>query len=164
MTKLLRGQILFAFALTVLNTVYASQLLGMDRPFVNGKPGPSFLPFILCGFVYVVTFLIILKEFKAQQNIIAAAETSDNIPRIVILGPVIAVGLTALYILAFVYTGYMTATAGYTFLIAIYFNFERNGKCGASALSSAIIVLFITVAGWLFFVKLFGLYLPLWEF
>jgi len=163
MTRLLNGQILFALGLAALNTVYATQLSEMGRPFSDGQPGPSFMPIILCGFMYVATLLIILGEFRGRPETPEETMSSDTIPRIGIVGPLIAIGLIAFFIVAFVYTGYVVAATIYTFLIALYFNYEKSGNFGKSALTAIAISAFVTLSGWLFFVKFFDLYLPVWE-
>jgi len=164
MTKLMNGQVLFGLGLAALNTVYASQVLLMERPSSNGEPGPAFLPVILCGFVYIGIFCTIIGEFRKSPDATADDNISDTIPWISVLGPVLVIGLTALFIVTFVYLGYAVAAAGYTFLIALYFNYEQSGSWGKSALTAVAISAFVTFAGWIFFVKLFDLYLPVWEF
>lgn len=164
MNRLRNGQILFAFGLVVLNTVYASQLLKMALPFANGEPGTSFLPTILCIFVYITIAWIIYSEFQKPQENLPDLAQSDAIPRIDVLGPVFAIGLISLFIIGFFYAGYIVSAAVYTFLIALYFNYEQNGVLGRSILTALVTAIVVTVFGWLFFVKLFGLYLPVWEF
>ncbi len=164
MTRLLNGQILFALGLAVLNTVYASQLWQMARPFASGEPGPSFLPTILCGFVYVAVAWILLAEFRAGAAARPEPDRSDAVPHIGIVGPLIAIGLTSLFIVGFFYVGYVVSAAVYTFLIALYFNLEQSGRWKRSALVALAISAAVTLFGWLFFVRLFGLYLPVWEF
>ncbi|MBE9640176.1 tripartite tricarboxylate transporter TctB family protein [Salipiger mangrovisoli] len=154
-------QILFALLLLAGNTVYASQILQMSRPFATGEPGPSFLPSLLCGFVYVAVVCILGAELRKPA---AAAEGSDHVPRVGLLGPVLAIALTAGFILGFFYVGYLPAAFVYTALIAGCFNFEENGKLRRAALIGVATGLCVTLFGWLFFVQLFDLYLPLWEF
>lgn len=163
MTRVLNGQILFGFALAALNTVYASQVLQMDAPFAKGEPGPAFLPVILCLFIYIGVARVLIGEFRAGGGARAAAEGSDTIPHIRILGPVIAIGLTALFIAGFFLVGYVVAAAVYTFMIAFYFNYEQSGAPGRAALVALVIAAAVTLFGWLFFVQLFDLYLPMWE-
>ena len=47
MQRIFSGQVIFALILVLLNTIYASQLVQMDRPFATGQPGPAFLPWML---------------------------------------------------------------------------------------------------------------------
>lgn len=172
MTRLLNGQILFGFALAALNTVYASQLLQMDAPFAKGQPGPAFLPMILCAFIYFGVARVLIGEFRAGDAAVGAAgdaagapaEGSDAIPHIRIVGPLVAIGLTALFIAGFFYVGYAVSAAVYTFLIAFFFNYEQSGALKRSALVALVVAAAVTLFGWLFFVKLFDLYLPIWEF
>ncbi|SDG90481.1 tripartite tricarboxylate transporter TctB family protein [Alloyangia pacifica] len=158
-------QILFALLLLAGNTVYASQILQMSRPFATGEPGPSFLPALLCGFVYVAVLCILSGELrKPSAAALAAAEGSEHVPRIGLLGPVLAIALTASFIIGFLYVGYLPAAFVYTALIAGYFNYEESGNCRRAALIGVVTGLCVTLFGWLFFVQLFDLYLPLWEF
>ena len=135
MTRILNGQVIFALALTALNTVYASQVLQMDLPFASGEPGPAFLPSMLCIFIYLAVARILF-----------------------------TVGLTVLFIIGFFYLGYLVSAFLYTFMIAFFFDFERRGVWLPSALLAAAIAFGVTLFGWLFFVQVFELYLPVWEF
>ncbi|MBO6561052.1 MAG: tripartite tricarboxylate transporter TctB family protein [Nisaea sp.] len=164
MTRFMSGQVLFALALAALNTVYASQVLQMDRPFATGEPGPAFFPTILCAFLYLACARILFTEIRAEATSRADDAVSDHVPNLRLVGPAIAIGLTALFIVGFFYLGYLVAGFVYTFLIALFFNFERSGAWGSSALTAAIVAFCVTLFGWLFFVQVFGLYLPVWEF
>lgn len=163
MTRLLNGQILFALGLAFLNTVYASQLLEMGRPFASGEPGPSFLPAILCGFVYIAIACILIGEIRRRPEDRDTATESDTVPMIGMVGPIIAIGLTCLFIVGFFYVGYLVSAGLYAFLITLYFNYEQNGTWTRSLLIALVTSVALTLFGWLFFVKLFDLYLPIWE-
>lgn len=163
MTRMMSGQVLFALALAALNTVYASQVLQMDRPFATGEPGPAFLPSILCVFLYLACARILFTELRAG-TVRRTTAASDHIRNLNLVGPAIAIGLTTLFIIGFFYLGYLVAAFLYTFLIALFFNFERSGAWRSSALTAAIVAFCVTLFGWLFFVQVFGLYLPVWEF
>lgn len=163
MTRIANGQVLFAFTLIALNTVYASQLLQMEAPFANGEPGPAFLPMMLCVFVYIAMVRILFTELRAEPAERAESVDSDLIPNLRLAGPLIAIGLTAAFIIGFFYVGYLAAALVYTFLIALFFMYEQTGDVKRSALFALIIGVCVTAFGWLFFVELFGLYLPVWE-
>lgn len=163
MTRTINGQVLFAFALLGLNTVYASQVLAMDLPFANGEPGPAFLPMMLCAFVFIAMIRILMTELRAKPAERAAAMTSDHIRNLHVLGPLGAIALISLFIVVFVYAGYLPAAALYTFAIALFFNYESSGDLKKAALMALGISAVITTLCWLFFVKLFDLYLPMWE-
>ncbi|WP_420406085.1 tripartite tricarboxylate transporter TctB family protein [Nisaea sp.] len=158
------GQVLFALALAALNTVYASQVLQMDPPFATGEPGPAFLPSILCAFLYLAVARILYTEIRAEAAPQTDTAASEHVPNLRLIGPAIAIGLTILFIIGFFYLGYLVAAFLYTFLIALFFNFERSGAWLSSALTSAVVAGCVTLFGWLFFVQVFGLYLPVWEF
>lgn len=165
MTKIFNGQVMFALGLAALNTVYASQVLQMDTPFATGEPGPAFLPSILCLFVYIAICWIIINEiWSIRKNVAFTSEISNVIPHLQVVGPLIAIGLAVMFITLFFYVGYLVAAAAYTFLIAYFFNFEQTGVWKRSALIAAAIAFGVTFFGWLLFVKLFDLYLPVWEF
>ncbi|WP_274423225.1 tripartite tricarboxylate transporter TctB family protein [Chelativorans sp. YIM 93263] len=163
MTRLLRGQVVFALGLAALNTVYASQLLQMDRPFANGEPGPAFLPLILCGFMYVASIIIVVGEFRTAAAARESAPQSDVISRIALIGPALTISATALFIVTFFYFGYLVSAAVFTFIVSLFFNYEKSGDLKRSSLIALITAFTVTLFGWLFFVKLFGLYLPVWE-
>ena len=164
MTRILNGQVIFALALTALNTVYASQVLQMDLPFASGEPGPAFLPSMLCIFIYLAVARILFTEIRAQAPAATDAIQSEHVPHIRVVGPLIAVGLTVLFIIGFFYLGYLVSAFLYTFMIAFFFDFERRGVWLPSALLAAAIAFGVTLFGWLFFVQVFELYLPVWEF
>ena len=127
MTRILNGQVIFALTLTALNTVYASQVLQMDRPFASGEPGPAFLPSMLCIFIYLAVARILFTEIRAQAPAATDAIQSEHVPHIRLVGPLIAVGLTVLFIIGFFYLGYLVSAFLYTFMIAFFFDFERRG-------------------------------------
>ncbi len=162
MPKILTGQIVFACGLAILNSTYASQIAQMELPFANGEPGPAFFPMILCTLAYLCIAAIILSDLRDSPSE-SAPRGAGALLRVEVLGPILAITLTILYILAFVYTGYAVATLGYTFLIALFFNYESSRQWLGSALKALATALGITLSGWLFFVKLFDLYLPIWE-
>lgn len=157
-------QILFSLLLLAGNTVYASQLLQMSRPFATGEPGPSFLPALLCGFVYIAALCILVGELrKPAATASVRAEGSEHVPQMGLLGPILAIALTAGFVLGFVYLGYLPAAFVYAALIAGYFNFEERGSLRRAALIGVVTGACVTLFGWLFFVQLFDLYLPIWE-
>ena len=145
-----------------MNTIYASQVAAMDRPFATGEPGPAFFPMILYGFVYIAAAWIVIAEFRAAPAARSTRDASDTIPALHVIGPLVAIGLTALFIVTFFYAGYAVAAALYTFLIALFFNYETSGAPVRSALIALATSVGVTLFGWLFFVKLFDLYLPVW--
>ncbi|MBC2859995.1 tripartite tricarboxylate transporter TctB family protein [Stappia sp. 28M-7] len=163
MTRRVTGQVLFAFVLLGLNTVYASQVLIMPFPFVTGEPGPAFMPMLLCGFVYVAVLKILVDEFRSPEPVPDAERALSAIPRVGIVGPLVAITLISLFVIVFFYAGYIVAAALYTFAISLFFNYEQSGSWGRSVIFAVLTSAAITVFGWLFFVKLFGLYLPMWE-
>ena len=121
------------------------------------------MPALLCVFVYFAIVRILISEFRAPQKENAQTMQSDVVPHIHIVGPIVAIALTGLFITAFFYFGYVVAAAVYTFLIAFFFTFEEKGHWKRSALLGLLIAGCATLFGWLFFVELFGLYLPVWE-
>ena len=163
MTKRLNGQVLFALALAVVNTVYASQILQMARPFATGEPGPALMPSILCLFLYFGIARVLIGEFRSPAAETSVHPGSDTVPNIGVTGPLMAIGLIALFIIGFFLVGYLLASLVYTFLISLYFNYEHSGRWKQSALISLAISVGVTLFGWLFFVQLFDLYLPVWE-
>lgn len=163
MTRRITGQVLFAFVLLGMNTVYASQLLAMPLPFATGEPGPAFMPVLLCGFVYLGVLKILVDEFRSPELVPDTERALSAIPRLGIVGPLAAIALISLFVIVFFYAGYIVAAALYTFAIALFFNYEQSGSWGRSVLFAVVTSAAITAFGWLFFVKLFGLYLPMWE-
>lgn len=165
MMRIFNGQMMFALGLAVLNTIYASQVLQMDAPFATGEPGPAFLPSILCLFVYIAIFWIIFSEaLRIRKDVASTSEESNAIPHLQVVGPLISIGLAVMFVTLFFYVGYLVAAASYTFLIAYFFNYEQTSAWMRSALVAAAIASGVTFFGWLLFVKIFDLYLPVWEF
>ena len=163
MIRKLNGQILFALILMGLNTIYASQVFQMATPFASGEPGPAFLPILLCAFVYIAVFVILVTEGLKSTGGRIIAEQSEYIPCIDIAGPIATILLTVSFIISFSYAGYVVSSLGYTFLIALYFTFEERGKWKRAMLMATLTSGGVTMFGWLFFVRIFGLYLPVWE-
>ena len=87
MTRRVTGQVLFAFVLLGMNTVYASQLLAMPLPFATGEPGPAFMPMLLCGFVYLAVLKILANEFRSPEPAPEVESALSAIPRLGIVGP-----------------------------------------------------------------------------
>lgn len=164
MIRHLNAPAFFALFLVVLNTVYASQIGQMGFPFSKGEPGPSFLPIILCGMLYVVAARIFLVELHAGTREDSDEDLSQTVPRLATTGPLIIAVLTALFVATFERVGYVVSAAVYTFLISLFFNYEQTGSWRRAAGYSLVTAALITLFGWLFFSKLFDLYLPVWEF
>jgi len=169
MTGLARpnGQAIFALVLLVLNTVYASQIFKLGVPFDNGvEPGASFLPIVLCAVLYLAAGRIVIGELRAGRSAEApsAHAKSDHVPAIGITGPLVIAILTMGFAAGLERVGYIVAAGAYTFAVALYFNYEESGRPLRTILVAAITAALITGFGWLFFVKLFDLYLPTWSY
>jgi len=161
------GQAIFALVLLVLNTVYASQIFKLGVPFSNGvEPGASFLPIVLCAVLYLAAGRILVAELRNSRSAEAPvpSEKSDHVPAIGITGPLIIALLTMGFAAGLERAGYIVTAGAYTFAVALYFNFEDGGRPVRSVIVAGITAVIITGFGWLFFVKLFDLYLPTWSF
>ncbi|MEF2553330.1 tripartite tricarboxylate transporter TctB family protein [Aurantimonas sp. A2-1-M11] len=162
MTRPFNPAIGFALFVLTLNTVYASQIWHLGVPFQRaGEPGPSFLPILLCACLFVVMGRILFAESRTVAPA-ADRKRSGTIAFLPLTGPVLVLALTALFIFAFERIGYLASAAGYTFLIALFFNHEQDGGWLRPILHSALTSGAITLFGWLFFAQLFDLYLPVW--
>lgn len=157
----MRGGAVFALALLALNAVYLSELIGMAAPFARGEPGPSFLPWLLCGFLFVAALRILRLELRASRA--GPADAAPALRRPDVLRPLMVGALTAGFIAAFPHVGYAVATAVYVFAIALVFNVEQTRRWGSSLAWSATTAAGVTAFGWLFFVRLFDLFLPGWS-
>jgi hypothetical protein len=165
MSRHLNGKTVFYLFLVALNTVYMSQLVHLDRPFAAGEPGPAFLPMILCGFVYFALIRLLLLEIKAAPTSKEYPDTnSTGIQHFSVIGPVAAIVLTGLFITGFVYLGYVVSTLAYTFMMSLLFNLEQTRQWKRSIVVATVTSAGVTITGWLFFEKLFDLYLPTWGF
>lgn len=153
----------FAIFLIVLTTIYASQIFELGMPFSTaGEPGPAFLPVVLCLFMYVAGLRILHAELTGIGPEPEAQRRSETVPRLAQVGPLVVLVLTMLYIAAFPWIGYFASTIFYTAAIALFFNYESSGNWKDAAWRSALTAGAITAFGWLFFVQLFGLFLPVW--
>src|SRR5699024_80665 len=104
------------------------QILHMSRPFAKGEPGPAFLPGMLCVFVYFASLSILISEVRKPAAVaVDKVPGSDHVPKIEIVGPAIAIGLTVLFIIGFLYVGYLLSALLYATLVSLYFNYEQNG-------------------------------------
>ncbi|MGY9048719.1 MAG: tripartite tricarboxylate transporter TctB family protein, partial [Rhodobacterales bacterium] len=147
----------------VLTSIYASQILELGIPFsTGGEPGPAFLPVALCLFMYLAGLRILHAQLTEVEPVIDEEPKSDTVPRLAQVGPQVVLVLTMLYLLAFPWIGYFFSTVFYTLLIALFFNYEFSGNWKDAAWKSALTAVAITAFGWLFFVQLFGLFLPVW--
>lgn len=158
------GQAIFALVLLVLTTVYASQIFKLGMPFAKGvEPGASFLPIVLSAVMYLAAGRILLEELRRGRQAVAEMAQSDHVPAVGLIGPLVIALLTMGFAAGLERVGYVVAAGGYTFAVALYFNFEQDGRPLRAILVAAITAAAITGFGWLFFVKLFGLYLPTWN-
>ncbi|QDY70825.1 tripartite tricarboxylate transporter TctB family protein [Qingshengfaniella alkalisoli] len=164
MPRKLNAPAIFAIFLLLLNSVYASQIAQMNLPFAKGEPGPAFMPMLLCGFLYVAGLRIFMQELRADHGSASDGALSDTIRRLGLVGPLLVVALTALFIIGFAYLGYAVSASLYTFAIALFFNYEELGNWRKATLYAVLTAVAISLFGWLFFVQLFDLYLPVWEF
>lgn len=149
-------QAIAALFLLVLNTGYFLQALTLPRPFQFGEPGPAFLPLILSGILFVASGRILYMELRGIAAADEAGEPSEGVD---IVKPAALVLVTAGFVYAFEPLGYWIATLLYTFFVAMLFEFERVSFRRAVAVAAAV-ALGTTLAGWLFFVTLFELFLP----
>ncbi len=136
-------------------------------PFSNGvEPGASFLPIVLCAVLYLAAGRILIAELRNGRSaeVPAAPAKSDHVPAIGIIGPLVIAVLTMGFAAGLERVGYIVAAGAYTFAVALYFNFEDGGRPVRSIIVAAITAVIITGFGWLFFVKLFDLYLPTWSY
>ncbi|SES19786.1 Tripartite tricarboxylate transporter TctB family protein [Tranquillimonas rosea] len=166
MSKLfgLGGQAIFALVLLVLTTVYASQLPELGLPFSDGRePGASFLPIILSVIMYVALLRILIGELTGKTPRDEASGFQD-VGWVGIVGPVVLIVATMLFAAGLRVVGYFAAAGLYTFLVSAWFNYEQTGRPLRALGLAAATAIAITVFGWLFFVRIFGLSLPTWIF
>lgn len=146
-------QALFALFLLVLNTGYAIEALGMQTPFARGEPGPAFIPLLLAALLYLAAGRILIGELR---NASAPAEDEEPLS----IKPFGLAALTAGFVAAFEPAGYWVATLAYTFSVAVLFEWEKGMRPLRMLAMASAIAVGVTVAGHLFFVQLFDLYLP----
>jgi len=147
-------QVVFALLILALDAGYFVQALELSFPFERGEPGPAFMPLILVVLLAIGALGVLVEELrgKAPDDQGPGAEFA--------LRTMALIALTAGFVWAFEPLGYWIATAVYTFAVAWLFEQERLGRAWKALLTSAMIAAGITVAGWLFFVQLFELFLP----
>lgn len=151
----MNGQVAFALFLLVLSIGYFYEALSLPRPFELGEPGPAFLPMILSAVMFVACGRILYQELRGT------AEDEGRPGGISISGrSVVLVVVTAGFIYLFEALGYWPATLCYTFAVALLFEHERTSSFRHAVPISALLAVGITIAGWLFFVTLFKLFLP----
>lgn len=148
-------QAIAALFLLVLNTGYFLQALALPRPFQFGEPGPAFLPLILSGILFVAGGRILYMELRGIESGDKEAPTES----VSVAKPIVLVLVTAGFVHGFEPLGYWIATLLYTFLVALMFEYERTTPLRAIVVA-AIVSFGTTLAGWLFFVTLFDLFLP----
>ncbi|MDP4796730.1 MAG: tripartite tricarboxylate transporter TctB family protein [Rhodospirillales bacterium] len=150
-------QALFALLLIALDAGYFFQSLSLPRPFQLGEPGPAFLPIVLSAFLFISCAGVIWQELTntAEPEVNSGASAGRIRPRSIAL-----VVASAAFIIAFDPLGYWIATFFYTTLIAWLFERERDITHVRALVTSTCIGFSITAVGWLFFVTLFGLFLP----
>lgn len=146
-------QAIFALLLLALDAAYFFQALSLPLPFAAGEPGPSFMPLILVVVLGVSCLGILVQEMRGTVSDDQAEEVHFGWKTVALIA------LTAAFVWAFDRLGYWIATVLYTFAVAWLFEQERLGA-GRAMLSALAIAVGITLAGWLFFVTLFELFLP----
>lgn len=161
MTLSMNRQALFALLLIVLDAGYFYQSLSLPRPFQLGEPGPAFLPMILSAILLIACARILWKELTGTAE---AEEEADGAGERITPRAIALIGATGGYIWLFEPLGYWPATLLYTFAVAALFEHERTGSLPRALAIAALIAAGITVAGWLFFVSLFELFLPAGDF
>lgn len=158
------GQAILALVLLVLTTVYASQIFTLGMPFGNGvEPGASFLPIVLSAIMYVGATSILLGELRRDRQDAAPAARSAHVRAIGLTGPAAVILATIVFAAGLTRVGYFASAGIYTFAVALYFNYEQDGRLARALLAAAVTAVAITLFGWLFFVRLFGLTLPGWS-
>jgi putative tricarboxylic transport membrane protein len=162
--KRVNGQAGFALALIVFAVVYASQIPDLGLPFRDGRePGAAFFPMILVVILVIGAVQILISELRGTgEGDMAASETSQTVPRIGLVGPLVLILMTGLFAFGLLKVGYFVAAGLYTFGVALFFNYEESGRIGRAAGAAVITAAAITGFGWLFFEALFDLSLPGW--
>jgi putative tricarboxylic transport membrane protein len=156
MSIAMNRQAIVALFLLVLNTVYFVQAMALPRPFQFGEPGPAFLPLILSGILFLACGRILYMELRGIGD---GGEGEEPAESVSFVKPIALVLVTAGFVYAFEPLGYWISTLFYTFIVAMLFEYERTSPSRAVAVA-AIVALGTTLAGWLFFVTLFELFLP----
>ena len=146
-------QALFALLILALDVAYFQQALELPLPFTTGEPGPSLIPLILVVTLGIGALGVLVQELRGT------ADHDDDEDAGFSLRTVALIALTGGFVWAFEPLGYWYATLPYAFGVAWLFEQERLGAIKALP-SSLLIAAGITAAGWLFFVKLFDLFLP----
>lgn len=159
MISKMNRQALFALLLIILDVGYFAQALTLPRPFQLGEPGPAFLPILLSLILFISCVCILWQELAGTVSDVDKNEVDHSVriaPRSIVL-----IVATALFVWAFEPLGYWIATFLYTITVAWLFEREREISLPFSVLTSGAIAAGVTTAGWLFFMTLFGLSLPL---
>ncbi len=150
-------QALFALFLIILDVGYFAQALTLPAPFQLGEPGPAFLPIVLAVVLFVSCVRILWLELAGTSS----EDDGESQPAARIsLRSILLIVVTGLFVWVFEPLGYWISTLLYTFVVASLFEYERTNSIRKSAMMAAIIATGVTVAGYLFFVTLFGLGLP----
>ena len=84
--------------------------------------------------------------------------------RAIYYGALLAAGTLALQWLDYQRLARAHSDAIYIFLIALFFNIEEGASWLCAAAIAAATSAIVTAFGWLFFVRLFDLFLPGWSF
>lgn len=150
------GQAVFALLLLILNTGYFLETLSLPRPFLLGEPGPSFLPLVLSGVLYIACGRILYAELRGIGDTADEGAPAGGFS----IRPVILAVITGIFVYAFEPLGYWVATSLYTFAVAALFELEESSRPFRLFGVAATVAIGMTVTGWLFFVTLFDLYLP----
>lgn len=151
----LNREIIVAVIFLIGTTVYLSQALKLPFPFKVGEPGPALFPLILIAIMYVTSLRILFHGlFHGLRKEEKFTAIGKNIKK-----PIVAIGLTALYIGMFSVVGYWASTIFYSFCLALFFEYGRKSKKMALILS-AIIGTAVAVGGYVFFEVFFNIRLP----
>jgi putative tricarboxylic transport membrane protein len=150
------GQALFALFLMILSAGYFAEALTLPRPFARGEPGPAFLPLILSLVLFASAGRILISELRGTGTVEDEGAPAGGLS----VKPILLAAITGVFVYLFEPLGYWLATLGYTFGVAVLFEYERTARPLRIVAGSAAVAVGITVVGWLFFVTLFDLFLP----
>ncbi len=132
--------------------IYLGETLRMPTPMEDGSPTISLYPWI-----------IILMMTAACVSVLAGKKITKG--KTVVLDwksvqrPLFGIATIGFFIFLFAYTGYWIATAVFSFLTALLFEYEKGNRRKA-LLYAVILAVAIPVIGYLFYQVLFDIRLP----
>ena len=145
-------EVAMVVGILLLTMIYLVETFQMPPPMEDGSPTISLYPWIIILIMTAACVSVLANKIITKgKTIVLEGKTVRR--------PIFGIAIIGLFIFLFAYAGYWIATAFFSFLIAILFEYEKGNRRKA-LLYAAILAVVIPVIGYLFYQELFDIHLP----